>query len=202
MHERFNRPAHSPWARWLKRPKRAWPLAKSGRDNPWPWRTTSKALSRPRRTRVFDRANIGIGKVRTRKDGFGVIMSFRLPLHSSEEGNKKGDSGSRPEQTPPWCRGLWNERQIDDCREKVSDGISLLKDATGKAAYFYGQIFECGGGGQSPYSIDSNTEQRSQGEKLLKSLDEGCTKLENGYDNAQRDWEEVDSVAGPCKPAM
>lgn len=83
--------------------------------------------------------------------GFSLLLSssteedFALGKKSSKHGGKSRDTGSGPEQCTPGC--VWNEVEVDDGGNEVSNGVSLLNDATSDTTSLDGDILEGGGGG-------------------------------------------------------
>jgi hypothetical protein len=103
---------------------------------------------------------------------------FALGKKSSRHGGKGRDTGSSPEQCAPG--GVWDKVQVDDSGNEVSDSVSLLEDTASKTTSLDRDVFEGGGGGQTPDTSHADTEETSYGEELLERLNEAGAEGEDG----------------------
>lgn len=128
------------------------------------------------------------------KEDFGLGLSrlfdIVLPLHpgaeedltlwkkGTENTGKSGDTGTGPEEGAPG--GLGNEIQVDDGSDKVTARVTLLQDTAGNTTSFDGEVLEGGGGGETPDTTHTDTEETSKGEELREGLDEAGAEGEDG----------------------
>ena len=55
-----------------------------------------------------------------------------------------------------------------------------MQDTAGETTSFDGKILEGGGGGETPNTAHTDTEETSKGEELIESLDEAGAEGEDG----------------------
>lgn len=118
--------------------------------------------------------------------GLSAEEDLALGEEEANECGERRDTGCRPEQAAPARRGFGDKGEVDDRREQVPDGISLLKNTGREATDFDGQILEGGRGGKAPDTAHRDTEERTDGEEGVESFDESGAKFED------RDHEQVD----------
>ena len=75
-----------------------------------------------------------------------------------------------------------DEIEVDDGSDDVSNCIPLLQNTASETTSFYRNIFEGRRGGQTPDTPHTDTEKASDGEELVKGLDEAGAEGEDAYD--------------------
>lgn len=65
-----------------------------------------------------------------------------------------------------------DEREVDNSREEIANGIALLDDATSETTKLDGKVFESCRGCEAPNATHRNTEERANGQKLVVGLHE------------------------------
>ncbi|SRR5258707_8123958 len=126
---------------------------------------------------------LGLVPGRTAKCAF---LFFRMEKHlafrnkNPENCRRGGNCRSCPKQRPPGMAGVRDNKQVQDSRYEVAEGISLLQYTRSKPTCFDGEILESCGRGQAPNTSHGNAEEGSHGKELMEGLDEASTKLNRG----------------------
>ena len=98
-------------------------------------------------------------------------------------GSKARDAGTSPELRAP--TGFGNEVEVNDSGDEVSTGVSLLHNSASKTASLDRKVFKGRGRSQTPDTSHTNAEKSSNGEELVKGLNEATAQGE------RRDEEEI-----------
>ncbi len=97
------------------------------------------------------------------------------------------DPRRRPEQRAPGLRDMWDEPQVDHGGDQIAHRVALLEDAARHPTHFDGQVLERVGGGEPPYAAHGDTEERANGEELVKGLHESRAELESAAEQEVHD---------------
>ena len=116
---------------------------------------------------------------RLRSRRLGTDEDFALRQQDADERGESGHARCGPKEGPPTGRDFWDEEQVDDGGNEVSNGVALLQYAARETTRLNRKVLKTGRRGQAPDAAHGDTEERAQGEEFAEGLYEAGAEFEN-----------------------